>query len=82
VTLEEFWAACKKARQNRIDCELDPDEAYLVIVMPGRHGRPFRRKRIAPGLYGRVVGEQEAGKLVVDVRVQDVERWLRKAKRT
>lgn len=78
MTLLELAAECTRVRLVREQCGLDPDTAHVVLVVPGRIGRGFR-KRVAPGLYGRAVGETENNAVLIDCDVLDVERWLQKA---
>ena len=75
MTIDELRQACIDARRNRADVGLDPEDAHLILVVPGRMGRT-RRKRVLPGLMGDAVGETEVGTVIVDCTVIDVERWL------
>lgn len=79
MTIDELRAACAKSKQNRIDCGLDPADAMLIVLVPGRLGRRIlSRKRVLPGrpgVFGRAIGETGTC-VVVDVAVRDVERWL------
>lgn len=86
MTIEEFRAACAQSRAHRVECGLDPDDARLVLVVPGKPRRrgPFGRKRVLPGrcgVWGSVVGHTDRG-AIVDVAVADIERWLKWAERT
>ncbi len=70
----ELRAECVRVRMCREQCGLDPDTAMVVLVVPGR--MRGERKRVAPGLYGRAIGENDDGTVMVDCKVTDVERWL------
>lgn len=75
MTLDELRDACRKARANLADIGMDPDDAHLVLVIPGHRKR--ERARVMPGVTGRVVGidnDRTTGKpiTVVDVMVSDV----------
>ena len=77
MTLIELQAECTRVRMVREQCGLDPNTACVILVVPGRIGRT-NRKRVAPGLMGRAVGENHDGTVMVDCAVIDVERWLAK----
>jgi hypothetical protein len=74
MKLLELRAECTRVRIVREQCGLDPNDGHVILIVPGKaHGA---RKRVAPGLMGRVVGENEDHTVMVDCKVTDVERWL------
>lgn len=78
MTLDELRIACTKARANRSELGMDPDEAHVVLVVPGE--RRGARARLMPGVLGRVVGTSTREGIpvtIVDVLVVDLERALK-----
>jgi hypothetical protein len=70
--------ALLKGAQHAVECGLE----RMVLVKTSKRGpRNYDRWRVAPGLYGRVVGSIDRGRWLVDVSVVDVVRWLEKTMR-
>ncbi len=76
TTLAEWRAECAAARARRLHT---PDEARLVVTTLRDREPRGERVRLAPGLFGRLVGTRPEGKrvrVIADVLVRDVEAWI------